>query len=125
MHTYDSPLFQTIPAHADASVSTAADVFQLASPSPGMKGRVLGISIVTTTATTVAAAELLLGTVADPDAYGTIAIPITAIDTQIALTKVQIAAILELPADTVLLLSGDGAATAGALDIALTIGWYN
>ncbi len=124
MHTYDSPLFQTLVAHANDAVSAAADIFQLASPSPGMKGRVLGISIVTTTATTVAAAELLLGTVADPDAYGTIAIPITAIDTQIALTKAQLAAILELPADTVLLLSGDGAATAGALDIALTIGWY-
>lgn len=122
--SYSDPFSRmSLVAHANAAVSTAADIFQFASPA-GKKGRVIAASIVTTTATTDAAAEVLIGTVADPDTYATIAIPITAIDTAIQLTAAQLAAFVDLPADTVILVSGDGAATAGALDIILDIAWF-
>ena len=123
MYSYDSPLYQTIVAKGNAAVSNAADIFQLASPEPGLTGRVVGISAVTTAATTGAAAELRIGTVADPGAYGALAVPATAVDTAIPFTRAVITAIEDLPADTVILISGDGAATAGALDLAFTIAW--
>lgn len=123
--SYSDPIVRTpIVALANASVSSAADVAQVASPRPGMKGRVVGVSLVTKVATTVAASQLLLGTQADPDAYGTIDVPVTAIDTQISLTEAQIDAFSDLPADTVITLSGDGAATAGSLDIFMDIVWF-
>jgi hypothetical protein len=120
--SYYNPIQMTLTALANAAVSAAADIVQFVSPT-GKRGRILGVSIVTKVATTDAAAELRIGTVADPDAYGTIAIPITAVDTAIQLTQAQLDAFLELPADTVILISGDGAATAGSLDLAFTIGW--
>jgi hypothetical protein len=110
-------------ALANAAVSSAADIAQIVGPT-GKKGRIRSVSLVTTTATTAAASAINIGTVADPDAYGIIAVPITAIDTAIQLTKAQLAAILDLPADTVILISGGGEATAGALDIIMDIEWF-
>jgi hypothetical protein len=122
--SYSDPIYQTIVAHANASVSTAADIFQLVSPVPGKQGKVVGVSIVTTTATTDAASTVNIGTVADPDAYGVVDVPIKAVDLAVPVTKEQIEAILPLPADTVILVSGGGEATAGAIDLALTIAWF-
>ena len=122
--TYDSPLYQTITAHANAAISTAADIFQLVSPVPGKSGKILGVSIVTTTANTTAAGNVLIGTVADPDAYATIEVPITAVDTAVPVTAADLQAMVTLPADTVVLVSGDGLGTNGAIDLAITIGWF-
>jgi len=122
--SYGDPIYQTITAHANTAISTLADIFQFASPVPGKQGRVVGLSIVTTTANTSAAGNLLLGTVADTDAYGTIEVPVLAVDKAHAVTLAELVAIESLPADTVILLSGDGAGTGGAIDIALTIAWF-
>jgi hypothetical protein len=122
--SYSEPLMQTIVVHANAAISTAADIFQLVSPKVGKKGRILGVSIVLTTANTGAAGALNIGTVADPDAYGIISVPVTAIDLAVPVTAAQLAAILDLPADTVILISGGGEGTGGAIDLAITIGWF-
>jgi hypothetical protein len=123
MITYDKPLYQTYTAHANASVSTAADIFQLTSPVPGMVGRIVGVAIVTTTATTAAASAVRVGTVADPDAFAEFAVPVALIDTSVPITNALIRATEDITADTVVLVSGSGAATAGAIDLALTVAW--
>ena len=124
MQGYDHPIQQTIVAKSNAAISTLADIFQVASPVAGKKGRVVGISICTTVANTTAAGNILFGTVAATDAYGSIPVPITAIDTAVPVTKAQLAALLDLPADTLCLISGDGLGTAGVIDLAITIGWF-
>jgi hypothetical protein len=121
--SYSDGIKTPVVALANASVSTAADIAQIVGP-VGKKGRIRAVSIVTTTATTDAISNINIGTVADPDAYGVIAIPITAIDLAVQVTAAQLAAILDLPADTVILISGGGEATAGAVDLALDIEWF-
>lgn len=121
--SYSDGMKTPVIALANASVSTAADIAQIVGP-VGKKGRIRSVSLVTTTATTDAASAINIGTVADPDAYGIIVVPITAIDTPIQLTKAQIDAFLTLPEDTLILFSGDGAATAGTLDIIIDVEWF-
>ena len=120
---YDKPIYQTFTANANASVSTAADVFQISGP-VGKTGRVVAVSLATSTATTVAASALELGTQADADALGSIAVPITAINLGIQIGQTALDTISDLAADTVYTLRGNGAASAGALDIAVTVAWF-
>lgn len=121
--SYSDPIHQSYTALNDAAVSSAADVFSIVGPK-GKKGKVVGLSVVTKVATTVAVDALELGTQADPDAIGSFAIPITAINLAIQPTYAQLKAFAELAADTVYVLSGGGLATAGNLDITLTVAWY-
>ena len=120
---YDDQIFQTFTANANAAVSTAADVFQISGP-VGMQGRVVAASLVTTTGTTEAASKLEFGTQADADSLGYLSIPVTAINLAIQPTLAELDAISNLAADTVYTVSGNGAATAGALDIAITVAWF-
>jgi hypothetical protein len=124
MQGYDHPIQQTIVAKGNTAISTLADIFQVSSPVGGKKGRVVGMSICTTVANTGAAGNILFGTVADTDAYGSIPVPVTAIDKRVPVTKAQLAALLDLPANTLCLISGDGLGTGGAVDLAITIGWF-
>lgn len=119
---YDNPIYQTFTANANAAVSATADIFQISGP-VGREGRIVAVSLATTTATTVAAAKIEIGTQSDADALGYVAVPITAINSAIQPTKAEINAIDNLEADTVYTVSGNGAATAGALDIAITVAW--
>jgi len=121
--SYDLPIYQTFTANANASVSNAADVFQISGPA-GKTGRVVAMSMATSTATTAAASKLELGTQADADALGAFDVAVTAINLAIQPTAAEIRAFDDLAADTVYVLRGNGAATAGALDIALTIAWF-
>lgn len=120
---YSDPIYQSYTALNDGAVSTAADVFSIVGPK-GKKGKVVALSVVTRVATTVAADALELGTQADADAIGSFAIPITAINLAIQPTYAQLKAFETLAADTPYVLSGGGLATAGNLDITLTVAWY-
>ena len=120
---YDKPIYQTFTANANAAISSAADVFQISGPD-GMTGRVVAASLVTTTGTTVAASKLEFGTQADSDALGYLSIPVTAINLAIQPTQTELDAISNLTADTVYTVRGNGAASAGALDIAITVAWF-
>ena len=121
--SYSDPIYMSYVAPANAAVSTEADIFSFIGPA-GKTGRVVACSLVTTTATTAAAAALSIGIKGgDEDVIGQIAVPITAIDTKIPVSLTQIAALGQLAADTAYWLHGGGEATAGALDICLTIAW--
>ena len=122
--SYSEPIYQTIVAKGNTAISTLADIFQANSPVAGKKGRVVGISGCLTVANTTAIGNLLFGTVADTDAYGTIPVQIASVDTVVTVTKAQLKAISLLPADTLLLISGDGLGTNGAVDWAITIAWF-
>ena len=104
-------------------IDTAAVFGRIAGPA-GKTGRLIGIGTVITTATTVAAAELRVGTIADPDAYGTQAVAILSADALVnAFTDLTSDANL-ITADTVVELSSDGGATAGAGDVVIYINWF-
>lgn len=121
---YDKPIYQTIVAAANASLSSAADVFMGQGPA-GKTGRIVHASMVMTTANSTAAAGLDFGTVADDDAYGTLSTAaVQADNSAVVATAAELQAFTDLPADTVFLISGDGAGTAGAADISVTIAWF-
>lgn len=119
---YDNPT--TVTYHVEAAtVSTAATLIRGVGPS-GLKGRIVDIGFVTTTATTVAATELRVGTVADPDAYAILSVPVqvAAVVTNGATSYTTPANLI--PADTYFALATDGGSTAGAGTITLTIDWF-
>jgi hypothetical protein len=122
--SYSDPFSRmTLVAAANAAVSTTADIFQFVSPA-GKKGRIIAMSLVTKVATTGAAGALQIGIPGNTDLYGSIAVPVTVIDTKIPVTAAQLAAIADLPADTVITLDGDGGCDAGSLDIMIDISWF-
>ena len=120
---YDKPLVETYRYLANASLSTAAVAGRIIGPK-GKTGKVLNCSVVTTTATTVAASELRIGTAADPDAVMALAVPVTAINLGVVATEAACRAAAVIAADTIYQISGDGGATVGAGDITVTVGWY-
>lgn len=125
MPTYDNPLAITYEALANASLSTTAIARNLIGP-PGMKGRVLSVSLIITTATTDAASTLDIGiTGGDTDVIMSMSIPIASIADGHVATKAELAASTVLAADTVYSALGGGEATAGAADMTIVIGWFN
>lgn len=123
MEFYDHPLQITYKFPASAVLSTAGVAGRLIGPA-GKRGRVLGCQGILTTATTGAASQILVGTAADPDANLVVDVPVQAINTGVQASDANIRAGALLDADTVYQVSGDGAATAGAADITLVVGWF-
>ena len=74
--SYDNPTVCTYRFPAVA-VTAAATLGRLIGPA-GKTGRIVDIGYVVTTGVTVAASNLIVGSAADPDAYATIAVPISA-----------------------------------------------
>lgn len=104
-------------------IDTAAVFGRIAGPL-GKKGRLISIGTVITTATTVAASELRVGTITDPDAYGTQAVAVLSAD---ALVNVFVDLTTDanlITENTVVELSSDGGATAGDGDIVVYINWF-
>jgi hypothetical protein len=104
------------------TVSGGAIIGRVQGPA-GKVGRVVGFEYILTTGVTVAAAGITVGENGAAAPFTT-SMPIAAINTGGAATATQFKAGSELPADTVIEIADDGAATAGAADIALTIAWY-
>jgi hypothetical protein len=119
---YDNPITISYQAQA-ATISAAATLLRGVGPA-GKKGRLVDIGFVTTTGTTDAATELRVGTVADPDAYGILSIPIQAAAAVTnGVTSYMTSANL-IPANSYFALASDGGCTAGAGTIILTIDWF-
>ena len=123
MATYDKPIYQSFAVHANAAISTTADIFQFVGPK-GMTGRIVAMSIVLKTKNETAAGNLRIGIPADTDKYGTFEIPITAIDLAVQPTQAELDAFTDLPADTVITIDGDGLGTTGTIDLIVTIMWW-
>lgn len=104
-----------------ATLSSAGTIGRIQAPD-GMKGRVVDVSLVTTTATTDATCTVEIGLSGDTDAYATQTIPVTAIN-----LGVQGSASVynhEIPEDTLVLVTAGGECTAGAGDVTVIIDWY-
>lgn len=104
-----------------AALSGGAAVFDKIAGPKGKTGYVNSIIGVVTTAVTVAAASILVGISGDTDKYASLVIPISSADA-IANTVVRGVENI-LPADTLVQIGTDGAATAGAADVDVIIDW--
>jgi len=102
------------------AIDTAAVAGRIYPPS-GMTGRLIDIQVNLTVATTVAASALTLGTVADADAYGTLTVPVQAINTGV--NGVVLGTDKRIDEDTIITLTSDGGATAGDGDVNVLIEW--
>jgi len=121
---YNQPIYTTYTRSA-ATISTAANLFVGKGPA-GCKGRVVDMSFTITTAVTTLATELSVGTVADPDLYAQISVPVAAAAETTATNGATISTDDDnlVPADTVFIIYTDGAGDAGACDVAVTIAWF-
>ena len=103
------------------SVIASATLARIMGPA-GMTGRLVDISYVVTTGVTVAASGLRVGSVGTTNAYGTLAVPISAADS-VGNNMVR-GATVDIPKDTAVLVGSSGGATAGAVDIIVSIDWF-
>lgn len=106
-----------------ATLSSAATVGRLIGPS-GKSGRLVDVSVLVTTGVTVAACTVTAGTEADVDAYGSLAVPISSVNSGHNGVSTASATTTVLPADTVIAVAAGGECTAGAGDILVVIDWY-
>lgn len=122
MYTYDEPLVLNYNIEA-ATLSSAAELMRIIGPA-GMQGRVVALGAVVTTAITVAAADITVGTVSDGDAYATMDVAVGAADTsENDFTNLTDDDNL-IAADAPVILAVGGAPDAGAASISLTIAWF-
>lgn len=106
----------------DLTGGANVDIADLVGPN-GMDGRVSEISFFITTAVTVAASSVDVGTTADPDGYATLAVPIQAIDTAVEAKLTDGALGNRIPADTPFEIGNAGGATAGVGNATVFIEW--
>ena len=120
--SYDNPTSVTYKLE-NVTISTAAVLMHLVGPTK-KQGRVVDIGFVTTTATTGAATELRVGTIADPDAYAKIAIPVQAINTVTTDATITTTGHNLIPASSYFQIASDGGCTAGAGTVIVTVDWF-
>ena len=120
--SYDSPITATYTLAA-ATLSTAADLLSVMGPS-GYTGRLESIGAVITTATTVAATELRVGTSTDADDWGTLSVPVATAGNGYNSATINTSDSNLITADTPLIIATDGGCTAGAADITVTVSWF-
>lgn len=120
---YDNPLVVTYKFPA-ASLSAAAVFGRIIGPK-GKEGRIQAAMVIVTTGVTVAATNVEVGPAGGTEnANLEMAVPISAANAGHAATKAEIEAGAKLDADTVHEVSTDGAATAGAGDVYIVVGWW-
>lgn len=123
MRNYDNPIEVTYVVAAAVLTGGAATLKRFIGPK-GRVGRTLALTFVITTGVTVAAALVTVDNAGTAGAYGSVTVPIAAANSGGSATVANLKAAGELPADTVLSIKTNGAATAGAADITLSVGWY-
>jgi len=119
---YDSGLEVTY-RFAAAAVDTAAVIGRFIGPA-GKTGRIESITSVVTVDVTVAASVNTLDTVAGLTTPIAHSIPISSAGAGKSETQAVINAASRLPADTVVVLTSGGEATAGDADIVVVVSWY-
>ena len=117
--SYSNGFQQTVSLSA-ATLTSAAVLKRIIGPS-GLSGRLVSITSTVTTGVTVAATDIIVGTNADTNAFGTQAVPISAANAQV--NSFTEGVDNTIPADTLIEIGTGGAATAGAADIDIIIEW--
>jgi len=128
--SYGNGIQQTYFFGAFAGVSAAGQSPDKITGPDGKTGRVVAMNAVANVATTVAASSFTLrNNVTTTEIYASMAVPITAIEGAIGPFVIDDqgpgtpAHASRIPAGAVLELDGDGLATAGNLDVWVTIEW--
>jgi len=123
MSTYDNPV--RIPYQIDAAAIDTANSNLLSVAGPkGMTGRLAGIIAVNTTAVTVAAAAVNVGDGSTDDLYGSLSVPVSAVNTVANDYVDSTTDANQMPADTRVVISLDGGATAGDANLIVLIDWF-
>ncbi len=108
---------------SSGAVDGGATTFTRIQGPPGSRGRIEAVSVRNVAAITVAAANLLVGVSGDTDKYMDLEIPISAIEAVKAADASELEAANRLEADTEIFIGTDGAATAGDVEVFLTVAW--
>jgi len=106
-----------------ASLASAAVVGRFIGPA-GKTGRVVNVAHVVTTDVTVAAGAVTVDTNAGLTSPVSHTVPVSAANAAVAVPYASLKGQTELPADTVVEVQADGAPTAGAADLVVTVDWY-
>ena len=124
--SYDNALRETYRFPAIA-IDTSAIFGRIQGPT-GLTGRVVSITAVITTATTVAASVIDVDTVAGLTTPPQLTVPVTAVNLGVSAIRGNVtnglAAASDLPADTICEVASNGGATAGDGDIIVTVDWF-
>ena len=120
--SYDNPIYITYSLRA-ASVIADADLLDVAGPL-GKLGRVVAIATVVTTGVTVAASTVVVGTDASNALYASLAIPISAADAVANSPTLSNTDANPIAANSRVVIGSGGGATAGAVNLDVTIAWY-
>jgi hypothetical protein len=105
-----------------AAAIASAGVFGRIKGPAGAEGRLISVSSVISTTTTVAASVVSVGNSGDPNAYADHTVPVAAANTgQNAFTR---GVDTRIDADDDVEVSSDGGSTAGAADVLVLIEWY-
>jgi len=122
MSEYHNPL-RTTHVLVAATLSALAEIGKFSGPA-GMQGRVESISVLVTTATTVAVTSVSLGDGTTVNTYGSTAVPIASANA-VANTLVSLTDDDNLiPADTMVTIETDGGCTAGAGTVTVVVAWF-
>lgn len=121
MKFWDNPIQVTYRVAAADLTGGAAVLSRIQGP-PGARGRVQFLQTAVTVAVTGSNAAVLLGTNSDTDQFLSFSVAIAAAGELSTSQQTDVKSIA-LPADTVLELGTDGAATEGEADILLSIAW--
>jgi len=121
---YNEPIYVTTTLRA-ATLSTAATLASIVGPR-GKVGRLESISAVVTTSTTDAATQLRVGSAADADKYGILAVPVAAAGPAAAYNAATIYSVDAnlMPANTAVVIATNGGCTAGAADVTVVTAWF-
>jgi hypothetical protein len=120
---YDNALRETYRVPGASLTGGAAVLDRVIGPA-GKRGRVVNVSHVVTTGVTVAASTVTIDTNAGVTTPVAHTVPISSADAGAAIAAASLAGQTELPADTVVEIQTDGASTAGAVDLVVTIDWF-
>ena len=120
--TYDNPLHITY-FLAAATLSSAADLLDIAGPKD-MEGRLVAMSSIVTTGVTTTANAVDVGDGSDDDLYGTMLVPISSADAVYNTFTNLTTDANPIPKNTRVILSTGGECAAGAANLWLTIAWF-
>lgn len=119
---YDQPIYQTITLAA-AAVDTDATLMQIVGPA-GKTGRLESISSVVLNAVTVAASLIEIGDGTTVTKYGSLSIPISSANAVANAATISTSDSNLIAADSRVVISADGGATAGDADVTVTFAWF-
>ena len=122
MITYDQPLRVSYQING-ASVASEGDLLKIAGPS-GLEGRLTSISTVVTTGVTTSDSDIDVGDGTTGDKYGSLVVPVSANNAIANKPTIRTGDSIPIPADSLVVISTDGAAAAGAVNVVVVIDWF-